>query len=133
MGDEGVLHRSRAFAQTPASAAEARRWLREALEAATCQVDLDAVVLVTDELVANAAVHAHGSEIRVDLYVEGDGVRVAVSDDDPTPVTPRAPDPEGTGGRGFVIVDRLADLWGIRYAEGERKCVWFRLRAERKL
>ncbi|MEU1281303.1 ATP-binding protein [Streptomyces sp. NPDC005805] len=36
----------------------------------------------------------------------------------------------GTSGRGLFLVDRLADAWGVRTAQGAGKVIWFELHAE---
>jgi hypothetical protein len=53
--------------------------------------------------------------------VGDDVVRVLVDDQDPRPPQPR--DPDGDGGRGLMIVDRLARAWGCTRLEGGKR-VW---------
>jgi hypothetical protein len=54
-------------------------------------------------------------------------VRVEVRDTASGQPAMRSPGPEDTSGRGLRIVDMLAARWGVRYASGEGKTVWFTL------
>ena len=87
------------------------------------------LLLLVSELVTNAVRHG---EVGPDgsLRVEGvrSGPRVAVEVTDPgsgfDTVLPARSEP---GGWGLVLVDRLADRWGVnRTAAGT--CVWFEMR-----
>ncbi|MBO0693607.1 MAG: SpoIIE family protein phosphatase [Acidimicrobiaceae bacterium] len=86
----------------------------------------EAAVLLTSELVTNALVHsASPAEVGVTL---GDHATISVRDADTGPLFSRTPSGElEEGGRGIVLVDRLADTWGIEHAGGS-KTIWFRLR-----
>src|SRR3954465_15393535 len=83
--------------------------------------------LLVGELVTNAVVHA-ASAVVVEVDLDATGVLVRVRDADTGPLVGRAGG--GTeldeGGRGFLLVDRLADTWGTEHSGG-RKTVWFRL------
>jgi anti-sigma regulatory factor (Ser/Thr protein kinase) len=82
--------------------------------------------LMLSELVTNAYRHGSldGAGIGVDVEITSDHLRAEVSDHgkgfkpEPVPVEER-----GAGGWGLVIVDRLADRWGVR--TGPPSCVWF--------
>ena len=84
--------------------------------------------LMLSELVTNAYRHARAGEagIGVDVEITPDRLRAEVSDHGrgfkPEPV---AADYRGAGGWGLVIVDRLADRWGVR--NGPPSCVWFEI------
>jgi len=109
-----------------ASAAVARRFVASELTSASPELVEDAVLLV-DELVANALLHA-GTPIDVTLRHESGGVRIEVADRTNVLPTPRVPDRDATGGRGLQLVDRLADGgWGVDPC-GAGKSVWFALR-----
>jgi anti-sigma regulatory factor (Ser/Thr protein kinase) len=88
---------------------------------------LDDARLVVSELATNAVVHA-GSAFTVELQRQGDGVNLAVSDDDPSGPVLREPHPLATSGRGLRIIATLAADWGVR-ADADGKTVWARLRA----
>jgi Histidine kinase-like ATPase domain len=90
---------------------------------------VDDAVLVVDELVSNA--HRHGRaarRCRLSLIDEGRCVRVEV--DDTSPAQPRLRTPDRSGGRGLVLVDRLASSWGVRN-QADHKTVWAELALDR--
>ena len=111
-----------------ASAAGAARRVVAAALPKPEQADLrDMATLLVSELVTNSVVHAASG---VELEVEADDatVTVRVRDADTGPLVMRAGG--GTeldeGGRGLLLVDRLAQAWGTEH-HGGRKTVWFRL------
>ena len=73
---------------------------------------VDAVVLLTDELVTNAVVHAHSS-LRLQLRGTPAFLRVAVTDESPRLPAPRNQEPLAEGGRGLRLVELLASRWGV--------------------
>lgn len=79
------------------------------------------VELVVSELVANAVVHGRG-KVGLHLAVTGRGLRIEVSDSNPTPPATRRGRLGPMGGYGMHIVSRLAD-WGWQ-PSGEGKVVW---------
>jgi sigma-B regulation protein RsbU (phosphoserine phosphatase) len=83
--------------------------------------------LLVSELVTNAVVHA-ASAVEIELERDADAVTVRVRDADTGPLVMRAGGGSelDEGGRGFVLVDRLAEAWGTEH-RGGRKTVWFRL------
>ncbi|MCF6525426.1 SpoIIE family protein phosphatase [Streptomyces sp. JJ36] len=89
--------------------------------------------LMATELVTNALVHAD-SDVEVRLRELPDLIRVEVRDSDPRPPLP-APilvaadadlESEAEHGRGLVIVDALASVWG-NSPSGRGKAVWFEI------
>ncbi|MFI7139083.1 ATP-binding protein [Streptomyces massasporeus] len=108
---------------------EARRALREMLGQWGKHGQSDVAELLTSELVTNAIVHTdhdavltatvgpHGLRVEVrDFVARRPRLRVPVAD-------------EGTNGRGLLLVQSLADAWGVR-PHGVGKAVWFELEAE---
>ncbi|WP_316773536.1 ATP-binding protein [Streptomyces sasae] len=89
---------------------------------------------VVAELAANAATHGRvaGRGFRLSMYVVGDTVRVEVTDTcgDRHPRT-RRPSPDGENGRGLLIVEALADRWGVIPGPRPRKTVWAELTVTR--
>ncbi|WP_052120862.1 ATP-binding protein [Amycolatopsis sp. MJM2582] len=86
---------------------------------------VDDAVLVADELISNA--HRHGDAPRVcrlGLTHQGRYVRIEV--DDASPRRPRRRTPDGSGGRGLLLIDRLAATWGVRNF-ADHKTVWVEL------
>lgn len=92
----------------------------------------ETVTLIAAELTANAVRHGHvpGRDFHLRLTAEADGaLRVEVTDSrvEKLPAT-GTPDPEGESGRGLLLVEALADKWGVtprRSAPG--KTVWAEL------
>ena len=76
------------------------------------RVDDDSVKLLASELAANAVVHA-GSPETVTVKYLGDVVRVEVDDRSPSVPTLAQADDEDISGRGLLIVDALAESWGV--------------------
>jgi YesN/AraC family two-component response regulator len=111
------------YAATPDSARQARSDLRAALGAEVGDNTLNVVELLTTELVINSIEHA-GTKATVTAEVHRRKVRVAVSDDGPGVPKPRAPSTANESGRGLLIVDSLAQAWGVDQSE-VGKTVWF--------
>jgi sigma-B regulation protein RsbU (phosphoserine phosphatase) len=115
------------LAPDPQAAGRARRFLADScpdgVDPAICEIGQ----LLVSELVTNAVVHAASA---VDLEVGWDetGLTVRVRDADTGPLVGRAGGASelDEGGRGFLLVDRLADRWGTEHQRG-RKTVWFQL------
>jgi anti-sigma regulatory factor (Ser/Thr protein kinase) len=82
--------------------------------------------LLTSELVTNALIHTDDDAVLTATVGPG-GLRVEVRDfvaRRPRLHVPNADD--GTHGRGLVLVQSLADAWGVS-AHGVGKSVWFEL------
>lgn len=84
---------------------------------------VESAILLVDELVANAVLHAR-SPVEVRARLDAARLHVEVADGSPQPPRLREPD---VGGRGLRIVDALASAWGVTPAEGDGKAVWFEL------
>ena len=122
--DENV-HRM-PFATEPSSAALTRGFTAGVLQGAGWADQTDAAVLLVSELVTNAVRHARGPCALV-VTLRDDEVEVAVEDGDPRVPAPRPGEPLDDGGRGFLLVEALADDWGVRQLPGG-KATWFVLR-----
>ncbi|MFG3042162.1 MULTISPECIES: ATP-binding protein [unclassified Streptomyces] len=105
---------------------EVRRALREMLRKWGGPGASDVAELLTSELVTNALVHTdHGAVVTATVVPEQ--LRVEVRDFVPGLETPDAPPADdGTHGRGLVLVQALADSWGVE-DNGVSKVVWFEL------
>jgi hypothetical protein len=86
-------------------------------------------VQVVDELVSNA--HRHGrSPRRCRFFLDDWGNCLRVEVDDAAPELPRFRPVDATGGRGLILVDKLAMAWGVRRDAGH-KTVWADLAVRR--
>jgi anti-sigma regulatory factor (Ser/Thr protein kinase) len=107
-----------------ASAAAARRFARATLDEAGSDLETtEQVELLVSELVTNAVLHT-GSGPRVTIELLRDAVKITVEDDSPALPTVNRESSDAVGGRGMLLVDRLAVTWGVERADGG-KCVWF--------
>jgi anti-sigma regulatory factor (Ser/Thr protein kinase) len=85
--------------------------------------------LLTSELVTNALVHTDHDAV-LTATVGPRGLRVEVRDFVARRPRLRVPrDDDDTNGRGLLLVQSLADTWGVR-THGVGKAVWFELGAE---
>lgn len=102
---------------------------RRFMEAALAVWDLDdlntVAVLLTSELVTNAILHAR-TAVRLVAARTTEELIVEVWDGAPLSTALPRHQLGGEGGRGLVLVDRLAARWGVRRA-GPTKAVWFAL------
>lgn len=102
----------------PAAPGSARQAVRAATAALPDELRGD-LALVASELVTNGVRHAGlgaGEVVRLRLAVDDRCLRLEVADAGPgfAPARhPAAPPPGTEGGRGLMIVDRLADRWGV--------------------
>lgn len=82
------------------------------------------------ELANNAVLHGRirGRDFRLGLRVTGGAVlRIEVADarGDRCPAVPRPPVPtDAESGRGLLLVEALADRWGVETGPPPRKTVW---------
>jgi anti-sigma regulatory factor (Ser/Thr protein kinase) len=108
----------------PASVAEARTRLLDAVGPALPADERQTLQLLVSELVTNAIRHANcqepfelrarwNSEVRVEVVDHGGGFVPR----------PRAGDLAEPGGFGLYLVGRLADSWGVE--TDHTTCVWF--------
>ncbi|ANS68898.1 regulatory protein [Streptomyces lincolnensis] len=105
---------------------ETRKALRELLRQWGRPGRSEVAELLTSELVTNALVHTDHDAVFT-AVVGPRGLRVEVRDfvaRRPRMCVPVADD--GTHGRGLMLVQSLADAWGVR-AHGVGKSVWFEL------
>jgi anti-sigma regulatory factor (Ser/Thr protein kinase) len=106
----------------------ARRAVQDLLgDDASIQVIRDAILL-TSELVTNAIEHSSGGcEVSASFDRRRCVIRVEVSDRSTVKPSPRTnATMEDLGGRGLLIVDRVASRWGST-AAAAGKSVWFEI------
>ncbi|HVB26790.1 MAG TPA: ATP-binding protein [Mycobacteriales bacterium] len=121
---------------TAIAAREGRTFATDQLAEWELLVAADTVRLLTSELVTNAARHAR-TDIELTLAVAEGSIEVGVADHEPRPPRPRhrrgtplppieTPNWVSEAGRGLLIVDVLADEWGVEERRNGKQ-VWFRL------
>ncbi|MDQ6782298.1 MAG: ATP-binding protein [Actinomycetota bacterium] len=102
---------------------DARRLVQSTLDAWAVP-EGDSVLLVS-ELATNAVLHARTPYTVTVSTVAPERVRVAVTDDDPSPPIANLPGSDhATCGRGMYMVLSLAQRWGCEPVPGG-KTVWF--------
>jgi anti-sigma regulatory factor (Ser/Thr protein kinase) len=91
----------------------------------------DDVVLLASELVTNTLIHARdATAITVTVAITTAFIRVEVHNDGRTGIPHwRDADSQAEDGRGFQIVNALAERWGFT-REQDRTCCWFEVTAE---
>lgn len=108
--------------------ADARTALRALPEPVGPHSRHDLELLVT-EAVSNSVRHAGMAPgERIDLRVLGRGPELRVEVRDPGDgfdPDPSDPGPASPGGRGMMLIDRIARRWGVERDEGT--CVWFEI------
>lgn len=108
----------------PSGLAAGRRWAGTRL-ASLAEPDRVDALIVVGELLENAYVHATGpGQLR--LHVAEDPCEVTVAVTDAGTGEPRLRVPGHAGGRGLLLVDELADSWGVSHHD-DGKVVWARL------
>ncbi|MBM9438631.1 ATP-binding protein [Streptomyces bryophytorum] len=115
--------------------ADTRRRLRDQLRQWGVPALADTAELLATEIVTNALQHTGGGAVLTATLSPGPArrLRVEVHDtaDRRPPQRPQGglrPSDEATSGRGLLLVEALADTWGVQ-ARGAGKTVWFELGA----
>ncbi|WP_330295009.1 SpoIIE family protein phosphatase [Streptomyces sp. NBC_00503] len=103
--------------------AMARHLIRAAVAAWGAWDQADEIELAADELMTNALVHTDGVG-QVSMRLTPDGrIRIEVEDTSSALPRQREAGDWAVSGRGLLLVDRLADAWGVE-PRGGGKCVW---------
>ncbi|MFB7271711.1 ATP-binding protein [Streptomyces sp. NPDC056244] len=111
----------------PQCVALARLELRKALAGWGLSELEDSAVLIVSELLSNAGLHARVTPeqvIETRYFRSSGGLRIEVHDGCPGRPQPRVPDSEAADGRGLLLVEALADEWGVAERVGPGKVVW---------
>jgi anti-sigma regulatory factor (Ser/Thr protein kinase) len=82
--------------------------------------------LLISELVTNALRHTQSDVILMDVSTDV-RIRVSVTDQSSRMPQRQSPGPDEPEGRGLMIVDELAENWGIDALPGDGKRIWFEL------
>ncbi|MER5732088.1 SpoIIE family protein phosphatase [Streptomyces sp. NPDC002138] len=109
----------------PEGLVSARHMIGAAVRAWGAGVRGDEIELVADELIVNALMHTDGPAIVTLRVLTGPDRRIRVEVEDRSSALPRRREAgdSGVSGRGLMLVDRLADAWGVE-SRGGGKCVW---------
>ncbi|MEU9734562.1 SpoIIE family protein phosphatase [Streptomyces sp. NPDC048002] len=109
----------------PEALSQARHMIRAAVRAWSTGDSADEIELVADELITNALMHTEGSAIVTLRVLTGAAPRLRVEVEDSSSALPRRREAgdDGVSGRGLLLVELLADVWGVE-ARGGGKCVW---------
>jgi len=108
----------------PTCLAELRRWAHGWVsQHAPVHTDPETVVLAMTEMVTNAIRHAAGP-VEVELTTDSHALVVGVTDRSETFPRRQAAHQDAEGGRGLVLVERLANRWGVRARPEGGKTVW---------
>jgi anti-sigma regulatory factor (Ser/Thr protein kinase) len=110
----------------------ARQATHEALAAWQVAHLEETAVLLVSELVTNVIRHARtdGTALVLRLETAGSWLRIEVHDADPRMPLPRTPGELDGSGFGLVLLEALADKWGVREAT-IGKAVWAELDTRR--
>jgi anti-sigma regulatory factor (Ser/Thr protein kinase) len=106
--------------------ASRRRVVEWAQRSGCGDAPLRSIALLTTEAVTNAVRHGPSEgEVTVVATMSDDGWRVAVSDQGTAVPVVRRVAPLSVGGRGMLLIDRLASAWGVENHGTTGKTVWF--------
>ncbi|MFE7130071.1 SpoIIE family protein phosphatase [Streptomyces sp. NPDC057638] len=109
----------------PDALRSARHMIRSAAASWGAGERADEIELAADELVTNALMHTDGGAVVTARVLAGPERRLRVEVEDLSSALPRRREAgeSGVSGRGLLLVDRLADTWGVE-SRGTGKCVW---------
>ncbi|KUJ37889.1 SpoIIE family protein phosphatase [Streptomyces sp. MI02-2A] len=125
----------------PERVAVARQQVRELLHDWSCEDQVNSAVLLVSEVLTNVLVHTDTDALLVaEVFSDPDGldsvdgrrgrlVRVEVTDGGDDLPHKRDPGELASSGRGLVLIELLADAWGVD-PRGEGKSTWFELHEE---
>ncbi|WP_371496214.1 ATP-binding protein [Kitasatospora sp. NBC_00374] len=126
-----ALHRRLHAAFAPAdlvAVGEIRHRLRAALSRWGVPELADTAELLTSELVTNALLHTGEGAVLEAVLTPEQRLRIEVQDGTTRLPGRRAPAEWATSGRGLLLVESLADDWGV-HLRGDGKVTWFELGA----
>jgi serine phosphatase RsbU (regulator of sigma subunit)/anti-sigma regulatory factor (Ser/Thr protein kinase) len=114
----------------PERISDARHQLRALLHDWPDEDQIDSAVLMVSEMITNVLVHTDGDAlVSAETAGESGGrtLRVEVADTSDELPHRRKPGEMASSGRGLVLMEVLADEWGVD-PRGDGKMIWFELR-----
>jgi anti-sigma regulatory factor (Ser/Thr protein kinase) len=117
----GAIVTERAFAPDPASVRVAREVTSSALRGLD-PATLGDVLVAVSELTTNCVRHAR-SPFTLRISWDSGEVRLEVDDESTDQPIRRQPDLDAPGGRGILLIEALADAWGVDALAGGKR-VW---------
>ncbi|GAQ50357.1 PAS domain S-box protein [Streptomyces acidiscabies] len=111
------------------SIGDGRSFLTKTLTVWNCAHLADDARLLVSEVLTNALQHAQGP-LGLHLRRTTADVTIEISDHSPHLPQPRLAAPDDESGRGLLLVDTLADSWGVRPTD-DGKTTWFTLQTRR--
>ncbi|MCQ4080852.1 ATP-binding protein [Streptomyces sp. RB6PN25] len=123
--DNGMRYRRlqvRVRRDDPAALSGARATLCEWLRGWALDSVRDTAALLASELITNTLQHSGGSAVLAALPLV-DVVRLEVYDSSTRTPRKREADEEATSGRGLMLIEALAESWGVD-PSSDGKCVW---------
>lgn len=120
------------FPRADVAVQDVRRFLRQVLSEWRVEEHQDEAVLCLSELATNVLLHADGQDgfFEVEVALSADRLRVSVHDTADALPKMREPDGNDLGGRGLLLVDALADTWGVETKRPFGKVVWVEFEVE---
>jgi serine phosphatase RsbU (regulator of sigma subunit)/anti-sigma regulatory factor (Ser/Thr protein kinase) len=113
----------------PERIAGARQQVRELLHDWTSDDQVHSAVLLVSEMLTNVLVHTDADALLV-AEMTGEGgkrrMRIEVTDTSDDLPHKRHPGELASSGRGLILMDMLADAWGVD-PRGDGKSIWFEL------
>jgi anti-sigma regulatory factor (Ser/Thr protein kinase) len=106
----------------------ARRWIIQRCSEWQCDDLADAAALLVTELVTNVFLHAR-TDCLIQAAFDDSILEVTVTDGDAHELLIHPTSTSAENGRGLVILEALADAWGVQQQDGsaKTKSVWFQL------
>lgn len=115
----GVRVSALVLESSPASVADARRWVERFLESAgVSESCIDDAVLIVSELASNAIRHGNGDVVCHAVLLDQGRCCISVLDGGTGQPQIVQRSVEDVGGLGLVIVEQLAVQWGIAEFQG---------------
>ena len=119
---EPATHRLPATKQAPQ---DARALVAAQLDESLTPEQKEVALLLVSELVTNAVRHAESDVIQVGVRTDRSRPSGHLTDESPETPRQQSPGLDEPGGRGLMIVDQLAQAWGVDPLPGDGKRIWF--------